>query len=104
VTTLPEWTSATLTVLVEDAARTRKVIARHPLTVADETRVEIGAGTLAEGERVVLLLEAERDGGPPIILEQVLEAMRESDPPGPDGEPIEAADPPPMIEVQPFER
>src|SRR5690606_11075846 len=62
--TAPEWSSATLTVMVEagngERRGERRIVGRHPLTVADETRVELGTGTLAEGERVVLLLEAQR--------------------------------------------
>ncbi len=111
VMTLPEWNSAALTVMIESAAKERRIDARHPLTVAGETRVELGTSELGEGERVILLLEAERPGGPPIVLEQVLEAMKDREPtpaagePEPEpGESKPTGPEPAPIEVQPFER
>ena len=75
VLTIPEWAAAELTVMIEDDAGERRVVGRHSLAVAGDTRVETGVGALVEGERVVLLLEAKREQGPPIVLEQLLEAM-----------------------------
>jgi hypothetical protein len=72
--TIPDWASAQLTVLVEDDAGERRVIGSHALAVASDARVELALPELAEGERALLLLQAQRKQGPPIVLEQLLES------------------------------
>jgi hypothetical protein len=95
VLTLPDWASAELTVMVEDAGGRRRTIDRHTLTVAGQSRIGLDPLELGEGERVFLVLEAARTQGPPIVLEQLLEAVLEQ----PVEAPIEVA----PIEVVPLE-
>lgn len=74
--TIPDWASAELTVMIEDAAGERRIVKQVALPPAADARVELGIAELGEltgGERVLLLLQAERKQGPPIVLEQLLE-------------------------------
>jgi hypothetical protein len=73
--TIPDWAEAELTVMIENGAGERRVLGQHPLTVASDTQVELGLVPLVEGERVVLLLQAERKQGPPIVIEHLLDAV-----------------------------
>lgn len=78
--TIPDWAAAELTVLVEDDAGNRRVLGRHALALAGEARVNLPVGELAEGERVFLLLQAERKQGPPIVLEHLLDTATATTP------------------------
>ena len=74
--TIPDWASAELTVMIEDAAGERRIVKQVALPPAADARVELGIAELGEltgGERVLLLLQAERKQGPPVVLEQLLE-------------------------------
>jgi hypothetical protein len=101
--TIPDWTSAELTVLIENGAGERRVLGQHPLAVAGDTRVELGLPELVEGERVIFLLQAERKQGPPIVLEHLLDAVTaaaETEGTDPAIEPL--GPPAAPIEPQPF--
>ncbi|NVB41535.1 hypothetical protein G6O69_27095 [Pseudenhygromyxa sp. WMMC2535] len=72
--TLPAWTSASLSIYVEDEHGERRLSSEHPLTPGGATQVALGeaGGEQAKGSRVVLVLVADRSPGPPLILERVL--------------------------------
>ncbi|WP_146155151.1 hypothetical protein, partial [Enhygromyxa salina] len=72
VLTIPAWASAELSVSIQRDDGQRREVGRHALTVSSENVVALGVGELAPGERVVLVLDATRADGPPIVLEQIL--------------------------------
>lgn len=76
--TIPDWTSAELTVMVENAAGERRVIGTHTLAPASDATVELKLPDLREGERVLLVLQAERKQGPPLVLEQLLDTATQT--------------------------
>jgi len=89
---IPAWSSAELHVLVEDDQGERRELSRQPLEIGASNRVALAAGELAAGERIYLVLEATRDPGPPIVLEQILPSATPEPtplptPPEPDADP-----------------
>jgi hypothetical protein len=70
--TIPAWASAELAVVIESDTGDRRQIATHTLEVGADNTVQMATRTLAAGERVVLILDATRVQGPPIVIEQLL--------------------------------
>jgi hypothetical protein len=69
---IPAWASAELSVVIESEDGDRRQIATQPLEVGTNNAITLTTGTLAAGERVVLILDAKRVEGPPIVIEQLL--------------------------------
>jgi hypothetical protein len=69
---IPAWASAELAVVIESDDGDRRQIATHPLEVGTNNAITLTSGTLAAGERIVLILDAARVQGPSIVIEQVL--------------------------------
>jgi hypothetical protein len=69
--TIPAWATAELAVMIESDNGDRKQIATHVLAVGSENAIPLAA-KLATGERLVLILNATRVAGPPIVIEQLL--------------------------------
>lgn len=71
--TIPAWATAELAVVIEADNGDRRQVATHTLTVGTENAITLTAKPAA-GERIVLILDAKRVAGPPIVLEQLLSA------------------------------
>jgi hypothetical protein len=69
--TIPAWATAELAVVIEADNGERRQIATHTLAVGAENAIALTAEP-ADGERVVLILDATRVQGPPIVIEQLL--------------------------------
>lgn len=69
--TIPAWATADLAVVIEADNGDRRQVATHTLTVGAENAITLTAKPAA-GERIVLILDAKRVAGPPIVLEQLL--------------------------------
>lgn len=69
--TIPAWATAELAVVIESDNGDRRQVATHTLAVGAENSIPL-ATTPAAGERVVLILDATRVSGPPIVIEQLL--------------------------------
>ncbi len=76
------WAKAELTVYVEtsDGARSPRGQARA-LTPGTANEVSVVTATLAEGSRLVLVIQATRQDGPPIVIERRLSSDVPSEPP-----------------------
>ncbi len=72
--TIPDWASAELAIVIESDDGVRRQVATHTLTVGADNAIALPADSIAEGERVVLILDAKRVAGPPIVIEQLLSA------------------------------
>ncbi|PRQ06357.1 hypothetical protein [Enhygromyxa salina] len=83
VLSIPDWASAEVQVFVQADDGVRRSIARHALEVGANNVVPLGAGELAAGERVVLVLTATRVDGPPIVIEQLTTSAESIPDPGP---------------------
>lgn len=71
-----DWRDAELLVFVEDPRGQRRAAGSHALTAGEAPNaLSLATGELAEGERVVLVLRATREQGPPIVLERLLSDM-----------------------------
>lgn len=73
--TIPDWASAKLTIVIESADGVRRPVATHTLQVGAENSISLATGQLADGERTVLILDAKRLVGPPIVIEQRLSTV-----------------------------
>lgn len=72
--TIPAWATAELAVVIESDNGDRRPIATHALAVGAENAIALAAKPAA-GERIVLILNATRVQGPPIVIEQVLSGI-----------------------------
>ena len=107
VTVPAEWTGATLTVLIEAGDGERRPLSEQALASDAATEVAVDVTGLAADERVYLVLQAERVGDLPVILEQRLDTLVETSATGSSSNPAGDTEPASEtieIDVQPFER
>jgi hypothetical protein len=72
--TIPAWATAELAVVIEADNGDRRQVATHVLAVGVENAISLAVAP-ADGERVVLILDATRAPGPPIVIEHMLSSV-----------------------------
>jgi hypothetical protein len=77
---IPDWASAKLELFIQSDDGQRRSLTTHELQVGAPNPIPLPAEPLAPGERHVLVLEAQRQAGPPIVLEHLLPGESKPEP------------------------